>query len=852
MQHIEGLGDGRGSGWWAALGERLLTMWQAIQGKPRRMRIFPRREIPPALRLILVFGTLAASLLIFLLLYRQTGRGMWASLVNMSLIPAALFWGLRGGVLMALICSLIGGWLSLHILHPYDLGAFCSVLMGSLTICLLIGAALGRLRDLTVWLRREIARRQEIEEALQSREAQYRELYNNMSSGVAVYEACEDGADFVFKDMNKAGERITQVRKEEIVGHRVSEVFPGVQEMGLLDVLRRVWRTGEPQHHPTTLYQDDRLCKWFENYVYKLPGGEVVAVYDDITQRKRAEEALRQERNLLRTLMDNLPAYVFVKDCEGRFITTNAAHLKVLGERTLEEVIGKTDADLFPPELAEQYMQLERKVIRTEQPIYDREEYTVDLQGGVQWLSTTKVPLRDAEGRVVGLVGISHDITARKEAQEKLAWENRLNGALARLSQALLMEASLDNISALVLEDARRLTESPFGFVGYTDPSTGYLIAPTMTRDVWEICKIPDKSIVLQKFGGLLGWVLREHQPLVTNDPSHDTRSEGAPEGHIPIQRFLAAPALLQGELVGTVALANAPRDYTERDQLAVERLAALYALAVQRQRTQQQLQHYASELERRNEEIKHFAYIVSHDLRAPLVNLKGFASELHLAIETISEALDREKMCLDKSRWEECRLALEEDIPEALGFIESSVTHMDHFISAVLTLSRLGRRELTFEELDARQIVEGILPTLQHQIEAHEAEVTIGDLPPVIADRTSMEQILGNLLSNAVKYLEPERPGRIAIGGERHASETVFWVRDNGRGIAQEDAEKVFMPFRRAGKQDVPGEGVGLAYVQTLVRRHGGRMWFESELGVGSTFYFTISHDLNNGAHHD
>jgi signal transduction histidine kinase len=156
-----------------------------------------------------------------------------------------------------------------------------------------------------------------------------------------------------------------------------------------------------------------------------------------------------------------------------------------------------------------------------------------------------------------------------------------------------------------------------------------------------------------------------------------------------------------------------------------------------------------------------------------------------------------------------------------------------------------LNRGELKLEPIDMNTLVQATLQTLAHQIEGRQVSVTVGSLPTVVADRTSMEQIMGNLLNNVVIYLDPGRPGEIEVTAERDSDETTFRVRDNGCGIAEEDMDKVFAPFRRAGKQDVPGEGVGLAYVQTLVRRHGGRIWCESELGVGTTFTFTISNHL-------
>jgi signal transduction histidine kinase len=186
--------------------------------------------------------------------------------------------------------------------------------------------------------------------------------------------------------------------------------------------------------------------------------------------------------------------------------------------------------------------------------------------------------------------------------------------------------------------------------------------------------------------------------------------------------------------------------------------------------------------------------------------------------------------------------------VPEALSFIDASVTRMDHFINALLKLSRLGRRELDLEFINMNILLHDTLETLAHQIEQRQVQVTIGSMPPVMADRTSMEQILGNILNNAIIYLEPDRPGRIEITGERNKDETIFRIRDNGRGIAQEDMDKVFAPFRRAGRQDVPGEGMGLAYVQALVRRHDGRIWCESELGMGTTFTFTIPNHRGKG----
>ena len=137
----------------------------------------------------------------------------------------------------------------------------------------------------------DITARKRTEQILQESEIRYRELFGNMASGVAVYEVREDGADFVFKDINQAGLAIAGVKREEVIGKPVTEVFPGIREMGLLDVFRRVWKTGVSEQHPASLYVDGRLSHWYENHVYKMPSDEIVAVYDNITARKQAEAA---------------------------------------------------------------------------------------------------------------------------------------------------------------------------------------------------------------------------------------------------------------------------------------------------------------------------------------------------------------------------------------------------------------------------------------------------------------------------------------------------------------------------------------------------------------------------------
>jgi len=257
--------------------------------------------------------------------------------------------------------------------------------------------------------------------------------------------------------------------------------------------------------------------------------------------------------------------------------------------------------------------------------------------------------------------------------------------------------------------------------------------------------------------------------------------------------------------------------------------------------RIEEKLQRYSVELAETNEELRRFTQIVSHDLRAPLVSLKGFSTELRGSIDALHNSEEVMLANLPEPERTAVAVALQETIPEDLSFIESSVTRMDHLTGSLLRLSRAGHREFHMEELNTGALLQEIAGSLAHQIQSRNIALEIGPLPRITSDRAAVEQIFGNLLDNAIKYLDPERPGRIGVSAEETADATVFRVRDNGRGIAEHDMDKVFAPFRRAGVQDVPGEGMGLAFVKALLHRLGGRIGCESEPGVGTTFSFTL-----------
>jgi signal transduction histidine kinase len=247
-------------------------------------------------------------------------------------------------------------------------------------------------------------------------------------------------------------------------------------------------------------------------------------------------------------------------------------------------------------------------------------------------------------------------------------------------------------------------------------------------------------------------------------------------------------------------------------------------------------------ELQRANAEIQRFAYIVSHDLRSPLVNVLGFTAELEESAKPIQALIARLEAEAPDRLTDAVKAAVREDIPEAIGFIRTSTQKMDRLINAILKLSREGRRTITAERLDMDRLAQAVADSLRHRLDEKGAVLTVEKpLPVVMSDRVAVEQILSNLMENAVKYLKPGRPGRIAVRGRREGDRAIFEVEDNGRGIDPKDHERVFDLFRRAGVQDQAGEGIGLAHVRALAYRLGGIVSCASALDAGAVFSLSL-----------
>ncbi len=555
-----------------------------------------------------------------------------------------------------------------------------------------------------------------------------------------------------------------------------------------------------------------------------------------LTEGIRAEPA-RQTRRFL-ALAEAIAEILFVTTADGRAVDMPAWQ-ELTGQTTAELAeFGWLDA-LHPEDIAGTDA-LWQEALATRRPF--RANYRIrDRAGAYRWYQARAAAVFDERGTLQEWVGVCIDIEDRRQAEV----ERLVQVEAARQSEHRF-RTLVQSVAAIVWRAAASgglEIEQP-GWARFT----GQAFAE-YSGDGWLAAVHPDdRAATMEAWSAAYSTTSRYQieQRLRRADGTYVAMIARA----IPL---LEAGTGEVREWIGfhtdVSELRRAERDLRQLtaelerrvEQRTSELNEAHRALKAAHDNLETIVEARTAALTAANEEVQRFAYIVSHDLRAPLVNIMGFANELRVAREELTAMLGTlspdSRVTLGDTP---DRLAAE--ISESLDFILQSTGKMDRLIGAILRLSREGRRAFAPEHVSLAEVCTGIAASLAHQCAARDATIEFGpDLPALTVDRIAIEQILTNLVENAVKYLQPGRAGRIRIGATVGLNEITLVIADNGRGIAARDLERVFELFRRAGRQDQPGEGIGLAFVRTQVRRLGGRIDIASTEGEGTTFTLTL-----------
>ncbi|MDB5335070.1 MAG: tmoS 2, partial [Planctomycetaceae bacterium] len=538
----------------------------------------------------------------------------------------------------------------------------------------------------------------------------------------------------------------------------------------------------------------------------------------------RTRATVEEKMNLLQSILDNMSEGVMMVDHHGDFLLHNPAAEQMLG-------VGAKDVapndwsrkyGLFLPDQVTPYPDRDLPLPRTlrnesvqSEEIYVRSDF--NPQG--RWISVTARPLRDAAGKVWGGTAVFRDATQRKRAEAEL----RASAAEIRdlYNNAPCGYHSLDVTGTFVA-----MNDTELRWLGYT------------REEVLGKMRFPDLITVDSRgrFEDIFpqfkrdGWIGNLEYSMVRKDGST-----------FPV--VVTASAIRDAEGV-YVSSRSIVLDISERKDAEEEirRLNADLERRIEERTTE--LSETNRELHQKNKENEMFVYSVSHDLRSPLVNLQGFGQELGLSCADLRALLLGDEVPVGVR--DRGVALLNGPMAKSLRYVQSGVLRLSNIIDGMLRLSRTGRVIYRWQKVDVGATVVRIVDALRGTAEQRGAVVTINPLKFAWGDPTALEQVFANLITNSINYLDPQRPGQIEIGCLEAGTESLdgqrtYYVRDNGLGIATAYHPKVFQAFQRLHPEMAAGEGIGLTIVQRIVERHRGKVWFESTVGQGCTFFVTL-----------
>jgi PAS domain S-box-containing protein len=511
-----------------------------------------------------------------------------------------------------------------------------------------------------------------------------------------------------------------------------------------------------------------------------------------------------------RLLVERIREYaIFMLDPDGIVLTWNTGAEHLHGYPA-EEIVGKPFSAFHLPEATAAQGPQQALELAARDGQFEDEGWRVRKDGTRFWADVVITALRDDGGELVGFANVSRDLTERKLAEQQLRdSEERFR---------LIVESTLDYAIFMLDPDGHVVSWN-----AGAERIKGYSASEIIGKHFSTFYTSDAVST------GWPDYELREAARVGRfEDEGWRVRKDGSRFwANVVITAMRGADGTLRG-------FAKVTRDMSER-KANEQRISDLARELEQRV---QELARTNSELAQKSAENESFVYSVSHDLRSPLVNLQGFSQELALTSEALQRLLSAPGVPARVQQ--EAHSLISGELAESIGFIHNAVRHLGSIIDGLLRLSRVGRVEYESTDVDTNALVADILSAMHTSVAQSRARIHVRPLPNVRGDRNAIGQIFANIVGNALKSFDATRPREIEISASGEQP-PVFAIRDTGVGIPAEYRQKIFQVFQHVHKSR-EGEGMGLAIVRRIVERHGGRIWFESTPGVGTTFFFTLA----------
>ncbi|MET0411393.1 MAG: PAS domain S-box protein [Polyangiaceae bacterium] len=654
-------------------------------------------------------------------------------------------------------------------------------------------------------------------------EARFRRLLDSNAQGVIFWNT---GGDIT--EANDAFLALVGHTREDLIAGRVSWAAMTPPEYAHLD--QHALAEMSTQGHCTPFEKEyirsdgSRVPVLIGAATFVDAPGEGVCFVLDITPQKQAAEARRVSESRYRTLFEYAPDGIVIADQRSYYLDANTSLCRMLGY-TRDELIKLHASDIVAP--AEVPHIGSALSVLNDRNDYEREWLFRRKDGST--FAADVIATQMPDGNLLAMI---RDITERRRAEQAIRESEgrfRFLDDLVEATRALMAPEQIMSVTARMLGE--HLSASRCAYADVEQDGEYF----TILHDYTDGCASTVGRYELSRFGPRAVATLELGETLIIRSVEEELLPGEGAEMFLTlgIRAIITCPLVKEGQLCAMMAVHQASaRDWQPREVALVQDVVERCWSTIERRTAEEKIRHLNSELEARvlertqaleaaNKELEAFSYTVSHDLRAPLRAIDGFSQAI---IEDFGSQLP-------------------EDGQRQLHIIRQSAQRMGVLIDDLLRFSRLGRQALQKQSVDTAHLVQDVLQERGFPRADPRVIIQIGELPACLGDAALLRQVWVNLLDNAFKYSSKRDPAVIEIGSEALAGGVVYHVRDNGTGFDMQYANKLFGVFQRLHRmEDYEGTGVGLATVQRIVNRHGGRVWAESAPERGASFYFTLT----------
>ena len=614
---------------------------------------------------------------------------------------------------------------------------------------------------------------------------------------------------------------------EEIAGREIREFLDEGSRMFFSLLQHRVYR-GEavPMRFETRMIRQGGATVDVETsfaHIWYKGAPALNLSINDITDRKELEKRLIDSESLLRSVINSMVDALVITDLQGKVLDVNDEFQRFTGFSRREAFGAEIPYPWVPEEDLRSYIGWLEK-LRENNVLRDFDITWLRKSGDRVAVSLNTTLLRNASGEPVLMVNIARDISERQASREELRRQLQRLEVLYDLSSALTNSLDSSEIARTTFHQLDKVTNVDKFVIDLYNEERKEVVP------IFSIDTINGQHLELPLHGGAitLDKSVTKAKVISSRKPTLELRdsppSRPAPTSTPPERTFLSImtlPMVSKQKTIGVLSLySSKSKAYSDEHLTLVQSIAHLTGIAIEKAQLYEETIRKSREIEARNKELDDFTYVVSHDLKEPLISVEGYAKMMRAEYEQTFDVTGR----------------------EYLDAVVESCAHMKRLIDDLLLLSRVSKLSEKRAPVALSGLMKDVLEELQFSIRERRAEIVVqGNLPSVIGVDTYLRIVLRNLVANALKFCDKPVP-RIEIGATVTADTTIIFVKDNGIGIDKAHFEKIFLIFQRLHKKDeYEGVGAGLTIVKKIIESHGGRIWVESSVGQGSTFFFTI-----------